>query len=532
MLQAYRESRRRLLVVESGRQGDGLSGTTSPGAGTSRSNNWSGAHSQLDPTGRSMARERRLLCLEKVDLSNNMLEESSASILADILQLRYRDDDTLGTSTSTSSGLGSSLLLRSGTAKSPGRRRQHAGRGNDSAFDALRASRHSHDNSLPPPAPSLTYLDLSYNMLGARGGSHIGRGLAGSIYIRELRLRGCRLGSVGSLAIAKGLYKNGGTLCVLDLSENLICCDTRSINAGGTFGLELHAVRQLCDAVSLETKANSLTTLVLSSNELGRSGAEMLRDAVKTNRRLTVLDLTGNHLVDMRSLGTIEKRLAENRKFTLIQSPLNSPTPGALRVASVVKSAVAVASEAMASWEDFSSTSTMRVDGQQLKRSAYQTLRASNALRRSPHRTVSPPRRSDASGGHGTDDDAVFANILLEAKQHNNGSKSLWQSTVELDQPIKDTSSKKRWGAGEKVAVEQIKIGRAASLVRTNTKMVTIKKKKKKKVPVQKKERKASSIPDLETASRIVLQGMPTEELDEGALARALSRLQAVKDFM
>jgi hypothetical protein len=62
--------------------------------------------------------------------------------------------------------------------------------------------------------------------------------------------------------------------------------------------------------------------------------------------------------------------------------------------------------------------------------------------------------------------------------------------------------------------------------------MVTIKKKKKKKVPVQKKERKASSIPDLETASRIVLQGMPTEELDEGALARALSRLQAVKDFM
>ena len=531
MLQAYRESRRRLLMVQSRIEGRSIRDRKN--LSTARLHNWSGVDSQVDVAGRKLAGERRLLCLEKMILSKNLLEESSASILADILQLRYRDDAT-GTSTETGNGLGSSLLLHSGAAKVPNRKKVYLGQINDDDFDILSASRHVHDTLLPPPAPSLTYLDLSYNMLGARGGSHIGRGLAGSIYIRELRLRGCRLGSVGSLAIAKGLYRNGNTLCVLDLSENLICCDTRSINAGGTFGLELHAVRQLCDAVSAETKATMLDTLVLANNELGRSGAEMFRDAVRKNQSLTVLDLTGNNLVDMRCLSTIEKRLSQNRKFTLIQSPLDTPTPGVLRVESAVKSAVAVASEAMASWEDFSSTSTVRVDAQPLFQSKYQTLRASNGLLRR-HRTVSPPSKRDAADVVNPDEDAVYASILLEAQQKEISSNRFWQSTVKLEQPIRKGSSSlsKTWGPGKKVQVEQTTIGKTSF----EKKKALRKKKTKKKRAVKTNDKRTlvnsnTAIPDLETASRIVLQGLPTEQLDEEALSRALSRLRNAKDLV
>ena len=122
-------------------------------------------------------------------------------------------------------------------------------------------------DAMASPTASLTSLNLSNNILGARGGAHIGRGLSSSVYIRELRLRGCRLGSVGSLAVAKGLCRNDNTLCLLDLSENLIC-QTLAANTGGTFGLELHAVRKLCDVISMEAGAKKLDTLMLAHNEL------------------------------------------------------------------------------------------------------------------------------------------------------------------------------------------------------------------------------------------------------------------------
>ncbi len=283
VVQAYRASRRRLMTAERERD--------------------------IVVMG---ADDGQYLCLEQLDLRRNALTESSAQVFADVLQLRYSDDPRVHPGASAGSRHPQErtpprALIRSGLIRSPGR----AGPSSLAQPPPARLLRVT-------PAASLLQLDLSHNPLGAGGGVHLGRGVAGSVYLRELRLVGCRLGSVGALAVARGCHRHAAnTLSVLDLSENLICCDTRAVRLGGTFSLELKAVRQLAACVA-ERQPASLRRLVLRENELGRSGGDLLRAAVRGNPDLLDLDLGGNGQVDARTARAIERRLEENRKFSSV----------------------------------------------------------------------------------------------------------------------------------------------------------------------------------------------------------------------
>ena len=95
---------------------------------------------------------------------------------------------------------------------------------------------------------------------------------------------------------------------------------------------------------------------------------------------------------------------------------------------------------------------------------------------------------------------------------------------IEIDEPN---------NPGKKVQVEQTTIGKTSF----EKKKALRKKKTKKKRAVKTNDKRTlvnsnTAIPDLETASRIVLQGLPTEQLDEEALSRALSRLRTAKDIV
>ena len=243
------------------------------------------------------------LSLESLSLAGNLLTASGACILSDILQLRFiEDDDPKRTNKnknknrnrnnsmkSSSEHLTSSMLLRSGPIRSPSRK-----------LSGGRA-----------PSASLTSLDLSHNQIGAEGGQHLGRGLRKSVYLKELLLVNCGLGSIGALSIAKGMIDNM-TLETLDMSCNLICCDTRK-----TYGLELRAVNALAAVIK---KSKTLIALMLRDNHLGKSGGEALEQAVMVNRTMIVLDMNLNNGVESKTLKSIEKRLEENARFTFDHS--------------------------------------------------------------------------------------------------------------------------------------------------------------------------------------------------------------------
>ena len=240
--------------------------------------------------------------LERLSLRGNLLTESSAKMLSDILQLTYSDDEQKQEEEQRrkrrreghcgkhmGEDLSTTMLLRSGPLQSPRRRMSSGG----------------------IPSASLTSLDLSANVLGAEGGAHLGQGLRCSMYLKVLLLCGCSLGSVGTLSIAQGLLENK-KLERLDLSENLICCDIRR-DGHGTFGLELRAMCVLSEV--LRSKGTKLTSLLLCENQVGKSGSELLREAILMNRCLTLLDLRGNEGIESGTLKTIARRLEDNARY-------------------------------------------------------------------------------------------------------------------------------------------------------------------------------------------------------------------------
>ena len=230
------------------------------------------------------------ISLERLSLRGNLLTESSAKMLSDILQLTYSDDEEKQEEEQRRKRRREVHCgKRSGPLQSPRRRMSSGG----------------------IPSASLTSLDLSANVLGAEGGAHLGQGLRCSMYLKVLLLCGCALGSVGTLSIAQGLLENK-KLERLDLSENLICCDIRR-DGHGTFGLELRAMRVLSEV--LRSKGTKLTSLSLCENQVGKSGSELLREAILMNRCLTLLDLRENEGIESGTLKTIARRLEDNARY-------------------------------------------------------------------------------------------------------------------------------------------------------------------------------------------------------------------------
>ena len=66
---------------------------------------------------------------------------------------------------------------------------------------------------------ALEVIDLSDNDLEPEAGNHLGRMLSASPLLRELQLRGCRLGDLGVRGLAGGLASHPG-LTLLDLGDN------------------------------------------------------------------------------------------------------------------------------------------------------------------------------------------------------------------------------------------------------------------------------------------------------------------------
>ena len=232
----------------------------------------------------------RVMCLEKLSLSGNLLTSTGAGMLADIIQLRFAEDNGGEWNQQRNveiEQLSTTMLLRSGPVSSPGRKLSH---GNISST---------------PLAASLLHLDLSNNNLGYEGGKHLGRGLSNSIYLKELNVSRTSLGSVGSFAIAEGLLHNT-VLETLHLSSNLIAIDTR------TNSLELSAIKKISDVIRTST---SLTALVLQDNDVGYSGSELLKDAVLSNKTMVQLDLSNNAGIPPQNLKAIERQVKDNARY-------------------------------------------------------------------------------------------------------------------------------------------------------------------------------------------------------------------------
>ena len=240
------------------------------------------------------------MSLKSLSLRGNLLTEHGTKMLSAILQLTYKEDQR---------------------NRAPGlQTRSTDGMLGDHSSQML-----FHTGPISSPKP-LICLDLSFNRLGAQGGIHLGRGLSNSMHLIHLSVVGCRLGSVGCDGLATGLLANT-VLETLDLSNNLICLDTR--DKDGTYGLDLRGIRTLSEVVQT---TKTLCSLRLQHNELGQS-CEFLKHAVMSNRSLVVLDVSQNEGIASETLKVIQRCTEENARYVFSQSLKVVQTPIPIRKA-------------------------------------------------------------------------------------------------------------------------------------------------------------------------------------------------------
>eukprot|EP00812_Abedinium_dasypus_P003266 NODE_1402_length_1151_cov_323.447080.p1 GENE.NODE_1402_length_1151_cov_323.447080~~NODE_1402_length_1151_cov_323.447080.p1 ORF type:complete len:335 (+),score=116.77 NODE_1402_length_1151_cov_323.447080:116-1006(+) len=122
-----------------------------------------------------------------------------------------------------------------------------------------------------------TTLDLMCHSFDDRAAEALAAALQHNTTLKELYLRGNRIGDDGAKALAAALRHNT-TLTVLDLEDN-------KIGDGGAEAL----------AAALQHNT-TLETLLLSHNEIGDDGAKALAAALQHNSTLWRLELYGNKI--------------------------------------------------------------------------------------------------------------------------------------------------------------------------------------------------------------------------------------------
>jgi Leucine-rich repeat (LRR) protein len=126
---------------------------------------------------------------------------------------------------------------------------------------------------------TLTFLDHSYNLIGAAGAKDLSYVLTHNTTLASLDLVVNQIGDAGAKDLSDAL-KHNTTLTSLDLGHNEIC------DAGA---------KKLSYALKHNT---TLTSLNLGRNEIGDAGAKDLSEALKHNTTLTSLDLIYNQIGD------------------------------------------------------------------------------------------------------------------------------------------------------------------------------------------------------------------------------------------
>ena len=169
---------------------------------------------------------------------------------------------------------------------------------------------------------SLTFLDISYNEVGALGGVAIAEALMVNSSLTEVNLRGNDIGTQGAVAIAEALKVNG-TLTSLDLRSTQIC----GLNDYGRGTYTADGVNAIAEALRV---SGSLTSLSLYGNQIGAEGGVAIAKALSVNSSLTSPNLFLNGIGTEGGMAIVEA-LKFNNSLTSIDIGNNNITKEAMQ---------------------------------------------------------------------------------------------------------------------------------------------------------------------------------------------------------
>ncbi|CAH8514341.1 unnamed protein product [Schistosoma rodhaini] len=186
---------------------------------------------------------------------------------------------------------------------------QHRGIGNLEMKLITEALRHN---------TTITWLDLSYNVLELSSLSFLSKVLKENTFIQTLLLSECKLRKDGLMELFNDLIKNV-TIKNLDLSG----CDLGDSSCS-----------MLAEILTMN---RVLTYLNLARNQIGSDGAELLGDAISSNDTLFKIDLSWNSIANKGALD-IAKGLKENIHISVCYLSWNGfSDKSGLEVAQIIK---------------------------------------------------------------------------------------------------------------------------------------------------------------------------------------------------
>ncbi|XP_028408840.1 leucine-rich repeat-containing protein 74A-like isoform X2 [Dendronephthya gigantea] len=261
--------------------------------------------------------------VEKLDLSDNGIEDIGASLIASMLgdNCYITQLDLSENSIGADGGIVlAEMLMRNQILRKLTLRSNHLTDRVARRFaESLRENR------------TLWHLDLSHNEIGEQGGVFLGAGLAINYGLKHLDLSWNCLRGKGGVALAQAM-KTNDSLTTLNLSwngvsflgcvalgkflrrnENLKELDLRN-NRIGYLGAQ-----RICPGIAKNT---SLETIKLGLNPLGDDGVVALLKAVKINKNLKILNLE-NIPVSLNAFREIQQ-LEKNRAIKIITGGLGS----------------------------------------------------------------------------------------------------------------------------------------------------------------------------------------------------------------